>query len=191
MDRSRRRLEEAGLRRAGRRSLPRAQLQQPQQPRVLRPQPRQLRSHSRGNLSHAHTICNPRPCSSCPSFKRQPGHARRSFRRRPVVGLPEPASLGVVCEMTTSQNTRARRADRGTWRIPAAAFANVMSKAAREAEIECVSRPAAHRPVVYQQADQQLVRELFRTGRSACRSRLAWTPVSQALTGNFGDSIMK
>ena len=53
MDRSRRRIEEAGLRRTGRLGLPRAQLQHLQQARVLRPQPRQLRGHSRGNLSHA------------------------------------------------------------------------------------------------------------------------------------------
>ena len=56
MNRSRRRIEEPGLRRCGRRGLPRAQLQHLQQARILRPQPRQLRGHSRGNLSHAHTI---------------------------------------------------------------------------------------------------------------------------------------
>jgi hypothetical protein len=82
MDRSRRRIEETGLRRTRRLGVPRAQLQHLQQARVLRPQPRQLRGHSRGNLSHAHTIFNPRPCSSCRRAKRQPGRARRSFRRR-------------------------------------------------------------------------------------------------------------
>ena len=38
--------------------------------------------------------------------------------------------------MTTSPKHAGRRADRGTWRISAAAFANVMSKAAREADID-------------------------------------------------------
>ena len=36
----------------------------------------------RGNLSHAHTIRTLQPGSSCRSVKRQPGHARRSVRRR-------------------------------------------------------------------------------------------------------------
>ena len=72
----------AGLRRTGRRGLPWAQLQHLQQARVLRPQPRQFRGHSRGNLSHADTICNPQPCSSCRSAKWQPGHVRRSFQRQ-------------------------------------------------------------------------------------------------------------
>jgi len=57
VDRSRRRVEEAGLRWAGRRGLPLAQLEHPQQTGILRPQPGQLRSYHRGNLSHAHTIC--------------------------------------------------------------------------------------------------------------------------------------
>ena len=61
MDRSRRRFEEACLSRTRRRGLPRAQLQHLQQARVLRPQPCQLRTHGRGNLSHAHTICSTRP----------------------------------------------------------------------------------------------------------------------------------
>jgi hypothetical protein len=45
-------------------------------------------------------------------------------------------SLGVVCEIPTSPRDAARRADGGTWRIPAAAFANGMSKAAREVKID-------------------------------------------------------
>jgi hypothetical protein len=56
MDRSRRRIEEACLDRTGWRGLPRAQLQHLQQAGVFCPQPRQLRGHSPGNLSHADTI---------------------------------------------------------------------------------------------------------------------------------------
>ena len=48
INRSRRRIEEARLRRTGRLSLPRAQLQHLQQARVLRPQPRQFRGHTAG-----------------------------------------------------------------------------------------------------------------------------------------------
>jgi len=55
-------------------ALPRAQLQHLQQARVLRPQPRQLRGHSGGNLSHAHTICTPR-CLACSTHaKATPDH---------------------------------------------------------------------------------------------------------------------
>jgi hypothetical protein len=62
-------LEEAGLRRAGRSSLPRGQPQQLQQPRVLRPQPRQLSLNHHRDLSSS-AACAVRAC-------RLPGPAPR------------------------------------------------------------------------------------------------------------------
>jgi hypothetical protein len=54
-------------------------------------------------------------------------------------------SLNVVCEKVTSRKNPVRRANRGTWRIPSAAFANRMSKAAREVEIDA-SLSLSHSP---------------------------------------------
>jgi len=118
MNWSRRRIEEAGLRRTGRRGLPRAQLQHLQQARILRPQTRQLHGHSRGNLSHAHTMRNLQPRSSCRSGKRQPG-PRTEFSpaaARSPTCLTRP--LGVTRETTTPPRRHGRRADRGTWPCP-------------------------------------------------------------------------
>ena len=49
-------LEEGGLRGAGRGSLPRGQIQQLEQPRVLRPQPRPLSLDRHRDLSHENTV---------------------------------------------------------------------------------------------------------------------------------------
>ena len=49
-------LEEGGLRRAGRGSLLRGELQQLQQPGILRPQPRQLSLNRHRDLTHADTL---------------------------------------------------------------------------------------------------------------------------------------
>jgi len=48
---SRRRFEETGLRWAWRRGFPPGQLQQPKQPRILRPQPRELVGQLSGSLT--------------------------------------------------------------------------------------------------------------------------------------------
>lgn len=81
MQRSRRRFEEPGLRRAGRCSVPSAQLQQSQKPGILRPQTQQLPGH----LGWNHTF------GIAPTHS---GHrmARRTFRPvvrdRRTLGMP-------------------------------------------------------------------------------------------------------
>ena len=103
MDRSRRRIEEAGLRRNRRRGLPRAQLQHLQQARVLRPQPRQLRGHGRGKLSHAHNICNPRHVAhaGAPSGSRAPhgGHSAAGAYVRKTLAKMSHASSDLAVKL--------------------------------------------------------------------------------------------
>jgi hypothetical protein len=76
MDRSRRRLEETGLRRPRRSSLRPGQLQQPKQAGVLGPERRQLLGHRRR------------------SFARESlGHAANGTRRRSPDGLNSPVRI--------------------------------------------------------------------------------------------------
>lgn len=84
----------------------------------------------------------------------------------PPVGLPDPV-FGVVCENDHLTKDAARRADRGT-RIPVASFANGMSKAAREVEIDAsLAQPLTAR-VATKRADQQPVRD--RSERNVLRA---------------------
>jgi hypothetical protein len=53
---SRRDLEVGGLHKTGRGGLLRGELQQPQQPCILRPQPRQLSRDRCRDISHAHNL---------------------------------------------------------------------------------------------------------------------------------------
>jgi hypothetical protein len=175
MDRSRRRIEETGLRRTRRRGLPRAQLQHLQQARVFCPQPRQLRGHSRRNLRHAHNICNPRHVTR--------GHSARAEGHSGGGGSPAclpDRPLGLVCEMTTSQ--------KGT--RPVAAIAEHDGSPLRCSRTVWVRPPGGRNrcislaqpltaPSGYQRTEQRPVRDC--PSETFCaRPGPAWTPLGQA-----------